>query len=520
MLSQRKRSRSDMKGVALRALAPIVAIGVLAALLLYGGTALERISYAVAAGESRAAREQLAKLAERDRTSELFRQVAAAVKPSVVVVHVKKRVRARRLPLPGMDDFLKRFFGQGAPSPFGPGGPPSEDRPQQEFYARGLGSGVIVDAEAGHVLTNWHVVHGADEVEVVLADDRRLEAEWVRTDRHTDVAVIKVAPERLVAAPLGDSDKVRVGDLVLAVGAPERLPQTVTAGIISAKGRTTGRGSYEDFLQTDAAINHGNSGGPLVNMRGEVIGINTAIISRTGVNEGIGLAVPANMARRIMEQLVRTGKVVRGYLGVTIQDVGEDLAESFGLPGTDGVLVTEVVEDGPAAKAGLKAEDFITAVNGKAVANVNELRNRVAELRPGATAKLAVCRKGKKMSVQVAIGKQPAEMAAGGPAPKPAPKVERKLGLTVSNLTDELARRHGFEADAEGVIVTAVDPGSDAAEKGLGPGLMITRVQGRAVKTVEEFRRAVAAAGEAGGVRLLVVSGRGGRRYVFVEFNE
>jgi len=479
----------------------------------FAPVAVEHLAYAAEKGSTAAAREDLARLAGRERLSKLFRAVARTVSGSVVEVRVKKRVR---MPEFGIDpeDFFRRFWGEGIPAPDRPR-PEREERPPRYFMRRGLGSGVVVDAKHGYVLTNHHVVGTADEVEVILADGRKLDAEWIRSDWKTDVAVVKVKPDRLIDAPLGDSDKMEVGDWVLAIGSPEGLNQTVTAGIISAKGRTTGGRPYENFLQTDAAINHGNSGGPLVNMSGEVIGINTAIVSRTGVNEGIGLAIPSNMARRIMDQLVDSGKVTRGFLGVTIQDVDEELAKTFELPGADGALVTRVIEKTPAAKAGIKEEDFIVAVGGKPVADVDELRHRVAALSPGTKVDLTVYRKGEKKTITVTLGSQPDDMHAGGPPPA-EPEETKRYGLEVTTLTKRLIEQHKYPEETRGVLVTEVDPTSDAAEKGLRPGLVIDRVNGEDVADTSDFARALRLADEDGRVRLRVVSPAGQRRYVLI----
>jgi len=352
-------------------------------------------------------------------------------------------------------------------------------------------------------------------VEIVLADGRKYDAEWVRSDWKTDLAVVKVKADRLAEAPLGDSDKMEVGDWVLAIGSPERLPQTVTAGIISAKGRQTGGRPYENLLQTDAAINHGNSGGPLVDMRGEVIGINNAIVSRTGGSEGIGLAIPSNMARSIMRQLVDTGKVIRGFLGVTIQDVDEELAKTFRLPHAEGALVTRVVEDTPAAKAGIKEEDFLVAMDGKPVADKDELRNRVAELKPGQKVEFTLYRGGKKKNVTVTIGSQPDDIHARFGAPADLAKPER-YGLEVTTLTAALASRQGYPEDTAGVLITEVASGSDAAEKGVQAGQVIDQVDGKKVATAGEFSAALAKAEKQGRLRLRVITPDGGRRYVLI----
>jgi serine protease DegQ len=270
-----------------------VVLLIVAAVLIYMPTFVGRLSYARAAAQVRAAREGMQDLSRGDTLSPLFHNVADAIKPAVVVIRTSERMAVE--PEPDMRDFLHRFFGEQVA--------PEQEQPR--YYVReGIGSGIIVDAQNGYVLTNRHVVHGAQEAEVILADGSVLQAEWARTDPATDLAIVKIQPTRLVSAPLGDSDQMEIGDCVLAIGAPEGLPQTVTAGIISALGRTTTDGS-EHFLQTDAAINPGNSGGPLVNMQGEVIGVNTAIISPSGVNAGIGLSIPSNVAKKAMEKLAR-----------------------------------------------------------------------------------------------------------------------------------------------------------------------------------------------------------------------
>jgi serine protease Do len=480
----------------------------------YGPTLAGRAAYAVAAGENRAAREQLAELSKHDRMSVLFRSVAKALKPAVVVVEVKQKIEVG--PAPDFDDFFRRFFGDETPgTPFRRS--PRQSPPKREYFARGLGSGVIVDAKNGYVLTNWHVVRSAHEVELELSDHRRLSAEWVRTDAATDLAIIKVKPDHLIEAPLGDSDKMEVGDWVLAIGAPEGLPQTVTAGIISAKGRTTGRGSsYQDFLQTDAAINHGNSGGPLVNMRGEVIGINTAIVSRTGVNEGIGLSIPSNMARDIMAQLIDKGKVVRGYLGVSIQNVDEALAKSFKLPNMEGALVTAVAQGTPAAKAGMKAGDFIVKVNGKTVRNINELRNAVAALEPGKTYPFLVLRDGRQKTLQVGVAAQPDDMAAAFEEERPATASLDRYGIKVASISQELAQKYGYKEQVEGVMIVEVKDGSDAADQGLAEGMVVLEVHGKKVTSPAEFGKLLTGKDAESGVRLLVMERTGAKRFVFV----
>jgi serine protease Do len=502
-------------------------------LVTYGPTLVGRTTYAIATAQNQADRQQLAELAKGDRMSPLFRAVAKAVEPSVVVVHVKQRIQMSESPQ--MEQFLERFFGNEMPGqrmPPGPGLTPGPGqgqgqgqgqgrvRPaprQQEQFSRGLGSGVIVDARNGYVLTNWHVVRDAQEVEVVTQDNRHMPAEWVRTDPASDLAIIKVKGDHMIEAPLGDSDRMEVGDAVLAIGSPEGLTHTVTSGIISAKGRTTGgAGSYQSFLQTDAAINHGNSGGPLVNMLGEVIGINAAIVSRTGVNEGIGLAVPSNMARSVMTQLIEKGKVTRGYLGVVIQNVDEKLAKSFNLPGMEGALVSQVSEGSPADKAGIKAGDFIVAVDGHSVKSVNELRNAVADLKPDKAYAFDLYREGKKTAVQVTLGSQPADMAAvlGGEPEQTA--TAGHFGIGVANLTDELREKFGYKSETKGVVIIEVKPDSDAAEQGLAEGMLILQAQGKKIETPADFTKITNEKDAASGIRLLVTDKSAAKRFVFV----
>jgi len=491
----------------------VLAVGLVVAGVVYSPGLAGRVAYAVAAEQSEAARSELGKLAGHNQLSVLFRAVSKAVKPAVVEVRVTKRLKVEQMPIPWLDDeFFRRFFGD---SPYGFRF--KTPRGNREYLRRGLGSGVIVDAAEGYILTNYHVVAGADKVEIVLADKRTFQAEWVRTDRQTDLAIVKITPDHLMDARLGDSSKMQVGDWVLAIGTPEAFPQTVTAGIVSAKGRTTGaRQMYQNFIQTDAAINHGNSGGPLVNMRGEVIGINTAIVSRTGVNEGIGMAIPSNMARNVMRQLIDKGKVVRGYLGVVIQDVHEGLAKSFGLPDTNGALVAQVAKGGPADEAGIKEGDFIVTVDGKATTNLNELRHAVADVLPGKTVPVEIYRNGEKRTVRVKVRLQPGDMAtAFGQTGRSETAIER-FGLKVATLTEQLANQHGYGSSMGGVLITEVDPGSDAAEQHLREGMVITRVQGKAVETADDFAEALSAKDAVVGVRLRVVEPSGVRRFVFI----
>jgi len=496
-----------------------IPLGLVAAMLVgavfVAPSMVERVAYAVERGKQGAVRKELAALSKHDQLSALFRAVAKAVKPAVVEVRVVRRLQVE---YPNMEDFFGPDF------PFrGRSGRPERSRPRlrRSIPQRGLGSGVIVNAEKGYVLTAFHVVGKADEVEVVLADGRKFQAQWVRSDPQSDIAVIKIAPDRLVAAPLGDSDKARVGDWVLAIGAPKGLPQTVTAGIISAKSRhSRGVGHvYQDFIQTDAAINKGNSGGPLVNMRGEVIGLNNSIVTSSGLsgNEGIGFAIPSNMARDILKQLIDKGKVVRGYLGILPGDVEESLVESLGLPNSRGALVLTIVPDSAADKGGLEIEDVIVSINGKEIPDANQLRLVVAALRPGQTVPVVVYRGGKKKTLHVTLEAKPTELSSGRRIPKKPRKAAGKFGLRVATMTADLAEQYGYEKPIDGVVITEVQEGSDAAEKGLRKGIVITHVNGQAIKTGEEFDKAVGAKRASPGIRLRVVAPGGGAKIILVE---
>ncbi|MGY6215954.1 Do family serine endopeptidase [Methylolobus aquaticus] len=310
--------------------------------------------------------------------------------PGVVNISTTSRVRLEVNPLFN-DPFFRRFFGR-----------PQMPREQQR---QSLGSGVVIDAARGYILTNHHVVANADQVTVTLMDERQFEAKLVGSDADTDIAVIKITPDRLVSVPLGNSDTLRVGDFVVAIGNPFGLGQTVTSGIVSALGRSgLGIEGYENFIQTDASVNPGNSGGALVDLDGRLVGINTAIVGPSGGNVGISFAIPSNMARDIMEQLIGSGKVRRGQLGVSVQDLTPELARSFGLKRTAGAVVAQIAPDSPAASAGLLVGDIIIAVNGKSVTNASSLRSAVGLTPPGQEIDLEILRNGASKTLSVAIG--------------------------------------------------------------------------------------------------------------------
>ncbi|MHC4294223.1 MAG: Do family serine endopeptidase [Planctomycetota bacterium] len=483
---------------------------------------VSRITYAVESGKQQAAREELTELAKHDRLSELFRSVAKAVKPAVVTVRTVKEIEIR---FPGFQGW-EMFDDDNSPFGFRFRTPRGErKRPKQRRRIPGLGSGVVIDAEEGIVLTNYHVVGDADEVEVVLADGRKYDAKWVRSDRMTDLAVVKIDADGLIEAPLGDSDDAKVGDWVLAIGSPKGLPQTVTAGIISAKGRhTQSRGEmYQDFIQTDAAINKGNSGGPLVNMRGEVIGINNSIVTSSAFsgNEGIGFAIPSNMAKDVIEQLIDKGRVVRGYLGVWIEDLNPLAVKSLDLPDTDGVLVTKIIEDSPADEAGIQIEDVIVSIDGKETPDVNQLRNLVASIHPGEEVEVDIYRKGDKKTLDVEITARPNDMSAmGGIGGEPYESERTTFGIRVTGLTKELAEKYGYKRIVSGVLIKEVEEGSEASEQGVRVGMVVTHVQGKEIESVEEFNKVIERIKSGEVLRLRLVDPDGSARLVFLESKE
>lgn len=438
--------------------------------------------------------------------SSAFEQVAKTVTPSVVNISSVTRSRApssrsRRAQQDPFFEPFKDFFGDDFDRLF-----QNPDGVQQ-----GLGTGVVVDA-AGHILTNNHVVANADEVTVRLPNDKTYKAQVVGTDPRTDLAVIKIKEKNLQAAALGNSDELKIGEWVVAAGNPFGLANTITAGIVSAKGRSLmGGGQFEDFIQTDAAINPGNSGGPLVNLKGEVVGINTAIFSRSGGYMGIGFAIPINMAKTVMESLIKQGKVVRGWLGVGIQPLTPELAESFQHEGTDGVLVGDVEPSGPAAKAGIKQGDIIVSIAGEKVKGVNELRNIVAAVKPGMTISLLVIRDGSPKKLDATVGEVPSGERSETEE-REAPKVD--IGLSVETLNAELARRLGSKKEG-GVIVTNVQPGGLADTAGIQARDLIISVNGTPVKTTSEFYRLLEKADLSKGVRF-VVETQGMERFVFL----
>ncbi|CAN5878731.1 DegQ family serine endoprotease [soil metagenome] len=412
-----------------------------------------------------------------------YADVVNRVAPAVVTVRSERRVRtAGQFPFFN-DPFFRDFFGDRSPN---------LPREPQERVQRGLGSGVIVNAD-GYLLTNHHVIDGSAEIRVELTDRRTYSAKVVGSDPPSDLAVLKLDARGLPVLHLGDSDRVRVGDVVLAVGNPLGVGQTVTMGIISAKGRSTGLsdGSFEDFLQTDAPINTGNSGGALVNTNGELVGINSQILSPSGGNIGLGFAIPANMAKSVMDQLLKTGKVSRGMIGVTIQPVTSDVASSLGLSEVRGALVSAVQPGSPAERAGIRRGDVIVSLNGAPVSDSNSLRNQVARMQPGSEVTLMISRDNREQELRVTLGELPADRRAAGDDAPSSGNDPGKLGLRVELLTPALAARLNLPGGAQGLVVTEVNPAGPAAEAGVRENDVIEEVNRQQVRSVGDLQAAI-----------------------------
>lgn len=487
-----------------------------ALILVAGATATFGLNGSWLRGEPAATPAAVAAIPPGEPTS--FRDIVKKVLPGVVSIESRSKARkpttTPRRPTPdqGPED-LRRFFeglqdeeGKSNPSPMG------------------FGSGFIVDPK-GIILTNFHVVDGADQVEVTLRDGRKFKSKEIKGDAKTDLAIVRIdAKAPLPYLELGDSAGMEIGDRVLAIGAPFGLTGTVTSGIISAKGRSLRLNMYEDFLQTDAAINPGNSGGPLVNLEGKVIGINSAIKSRSGGFQGVGLAIASNMARNIMEQLLRDGLVRRGYLGVQISDVAsEELAQRLGLKEAKGVLVTQVFENAPAAKAGLQEGDVVVTLGGKPINDSQQLQSTVASLPLGKPVDLGIVRDGKANALKVTIEEQPQKFGADR---RPTPKAEpaepegislEKLGLEVADLTPEIAERLGYKTTAKGAIITQVDPDGVAGNAGLRKGMLITKIDKQSVSTAAALKSKATAGSLEKGILLQVTSPLGGSNFVLLK---
>ena len=425
------------------------------------------------------------------RTS--YADVVDKTSPAVVQIEARQQVRQTITPRgeSPADDLLRQF-----------GFPNQNQRPQIE---RGVGSGVIVSSD-GSILTNHHVVEGASRITITTNDNRTFEAKIVGTDQPSDLAVLKIDASELPYLVLGNSDAVRVGDIVLAIGNPLGIGQTVTAGIISAKGRRTGLsdGSFEDFLQTDAPINRGNSGGALVNLQGELIGINSQILSGgpSGGSIGIGFSIPSNMAKSVMDQLIKDGKVRRGMLGINIQNITEDAAKALELKERSGILVSNVRSGSAADKAGIKRGDIITAINGDKIEDSNVLRNKVAGTLPGTEIKLTVVRDGETLELTATLDEfDLSDSQRPGPGVNPgdgtSPQNQGgRLGLSLEPITPQTARRLGLESGDGGMVVTEVDPAGPAAEAGITRNDIILEINRKPVSSVEDVRAAVESAGD------------------------
>jgi serine protease Do len=430
-----------------------------------------------------------------------YADIVEKVTPAVVTVRSEKRATTQTQESPFSDDprfrdFFERQFPQLRQTP---------------RVQRGMGSGVIVESN-GFILTNNHVVNGSSRVRIELSDRRIFDAKVVGTDAASDLAVLKIEAAKLPTLVLGDSDKVRVGDVVLAIGNPLGLRQTVTSGIISAKGRQTGLsdGSFEDFLQTDAPINQGNSGGALVNLNGELVGINSQILSPSGGSIGLGFSIPSNMAKSVMTQLIRNGKVQRGQLGVGIQDVNSDLADNLGLKEVRGVIVNSVTANGPAARAGIKQGDIIHSLDGTRINDGNELRNRVAQAGPNKAVTVGILRDGQELSVQATLGEFQTRATATREENRNAndePATEGKLGLSLEPLTPELAGQLKIK-ETDGLVVRNVQAGSPADDAGIVSGDVILQVNRQPARSVAALQTILA---NFKGNSVLLLISRGGQ---------
>jgi serine protease Do len=453
-----------------------------------------------------------------------FADLAQKLLPAVVNISstsvAPSRSQTPELPQfpPGspFEEFFRDFFDRNRPQ-------------QQQRRATSLGSGFVIDT-SGVVVTNYHVIQDADEVTVTFHDDTKVDAKIIGRDQKTDLAVLKIEPPKgITAVGWGNSDEARVGDWVVAIGNPFGLGGTVTAGIVSARGRDIRSGPYDDYIQTDASINRGNSGGPLFNMAGDVIGINTAIFSPTGGSIGIGFAIPSSTAKNVVNQLIKFGHTRRGWLGVRIQDVTEEIAESLGLDHPHGALVASVTDDSPAEKGAIKAGDVILAFNGHDVAEMRKLPRIVAETEIGKSVTVDLWREGKKVSTNVVVeelNEEEEQVASRGEtgelsAREAEEQAIEPLGMTLSGLTEEVRKKFDLGAEAKGVVVVAVDPAGPAAEKGIRPGDVIVEVTQDEVRVPGEIKAKVQEAKDAGRKSvLLLVEGQNGLRFVAIRIDQ
>jgi len=443
-----------------------------------------------------------------EQQNKAYERIAQSVTPAIVAIQSTQVIKVQQSPFM-MDPLFRQFFGNMLPF-----GIPREQR------EHALGSGVIVSAD-GYIVTNNHVVSKATEIEVLLADKRSFKGKVVGADPQTDIAVIKINATNLPVVPFGDSGQMKVGDIVMAFGNPFGQWFTVTRGSVSALGRSLSdprSDKFEDFIQTDAAINPGNSGGALVNVRGQVIGINTAIIPGSagpggeGSFIGIGFAIPSNTAKHVMEDLIKTGKVSRGYLGVTIRSLDEGLAKQFRVPDLSGALVQDVSRGGPADKAGIKNGDVVRKINGKTVEDSDQLTAMVTDLNPGTEVKLDILRDGQPMTIHLTLGERPANLSVVAGVGK-APSEGALRGITVQNLTPDLRDRLGLASDVRGVVITEIDPDSPAAQAQLQPGDVIESINRHSINSVADFNRW---AGEAKGQTLLRINRQGNGVFIVI----
>ncbi|MGD8931368.1 MAG: DegQ family serine endoprotease, partial [Chromatiales bacterium] len=456
------------------------------------------------------------------QTGKAFASVSREVSPSVVFIQVESTnespsAHGFKMPfgegLPFNDDMLRRFFGERYHEM------PNRRQPQQKRRSIGQGSGFVFSLDKGllgdksYIITNNHVVEHAGKIRVKFQNGQEYEAKIKGTDPQSDIAVLEVDHADAPALKLGDSNKLEVGEWVVAIGNPFGLSHTLTVGVVSATGRTSlGINDYEDFIQTDAAINPGNSGGPLVNLDGEVVGMNTAIFSRSGGYMGVGFAIPVNMIKNVATQLLSDGEVVRGHLGIVIQTLTPELAESFGLEQNQGILVAQVMMDSPAARAGLKQGDLIISFDGEPVSDIGSFRNDVSFTPPDTERKLTIIRNGEEQEIKVVIGRLTDEDQLARSNTQSADD----LGLSVQTLTEELAAQ--FDAKpGEGVVVTGVQPGSIAAMAGIDPGTLILQVNRKPVKSAEAFKRLLNENGNANRALLLISKG-GMSRFVVLQW--
>ncbi|MCX8033808.1 MAG: DegQ family serine endoprotease [Thermodesulfovibrio sp.] len=446
--------------------AVLILIGITIGLIIASNFDLQTKGFSEDYQISRESQEALSKIGNA------MAEVVQAVRPSVVNIYTTKKIRRQTIPFPFNDPLFRRFFDEEFGGLF--------DR-QREFTQTSLGSGVIVDG-AGYILTNYHVIKGADEIKVKLYDKRVFDGTVIGYDAKTDIAVIKIKADGLRAIKWGDSDKLKVGETVIAIGNPYGLNLTVTSGIVSATGRANvGISDYEDFIQTDAAINPGNSGGPLVNVKGELVGINTAIFSTTGGYQGIGFAIPSNMARIVMDNLIKHKKVVRGWLGVTVQDIDPEMAKANNIKEIKGAVVTDVQEGSPAEKAGIIRKDIILSFDGKDVDDSAHLRNLVVSTPPGKNVKIEIIRNGKTHTLTATVGELPAEQ-------KVSVSESALAGIYVEELTPKLRNQLNIPRRINGVVVSSIESGSPA-ESRLKKGDVIMEINNQKINNVKDFSK-------------------------------